>query len=178
MDDSIDIERALKELDSYLCKKEKRYSLYTCGGASLVFLGYEGRKTNDVDLINKKLDSDLIEGILHVSNKLRINEKWMNNRVAPLGDRMGKGWREKCQVIFQGKSITLFSISRQDLINSKLHASVDRRKSDFLDLVWLSPTLNEIDIAMEYTLKRDKSATYPVFVNAFVNLLKKELGYA
>ena len=47
----IDVKTAIKELDRVLASQGAEYTLYTCGGAALIFLGYEGRVTGDVDVI-------------------------------------------------------------------------------------------------------------------------------
>lgn len=172
----IDVLEAMKELDSVLHKMGSTYELFTCGGAALIYLGYETRRTGDIDIIEDELDETLKEAVAVVAKKLRIGESWLNNKVSPLGKRMGKNWKSKCTVLFKGKAILLKCISRQDLINSKLHAAVDRRK-DYNDILWLKPSLAELDLAKEYTLKQSEIETYEVWVNGFISEIKKDLGY-
>jgi len=72
------------------------------------------------------------------------------------------------------------SISRQDLISSKLHAAVDRQAQDMDDLIFLKPDLEEIEIAAKYALKQGLAQgieTYEVFLDHYVKALKKDLGY-
>lgn len=172
----INVEKAMKELDEVLERRGLRYTLYTCGGAALIYLGYQGRRTGDVDIIDKVLDPELQEAADIVAKRMRINHEWLNNRVAPLGDRLGKGWKKKCQTIFQGRAVTLKCISRQDLINSKLHAAVDRKAKDYSDLIWLSPTAKEIELARQYAIRQGTTETYHFFVDAYVQELKVDLG--
>jgi len=174
--DDIDVKTAIKELDQVLVKQEKQYTLYTCGGAALIFLGYEGRGTGDVDVILEKFDKPLENAVKEVAQKLKIPTTWLNNQVTPLGGRLSKGWKSKCQVLFEGDGVVLKAISRQDLISSKLHAAVDRASIDFSDILWLRPTKEELAKAKEYTLKQGTVETYEVFVNHYIQELMNELG--
>lgn len=171
----INVLRAIHELDSALQPTGETYTLYICGGAALIFLGFDGRRTGDVDIIEEKIDETLLEAAVQVAEKLKISETWLNNKVSSLGQRLGKNWKTKCTTLFTGKAITLKSISRQDLINSKLHATVDRHSQDYKDLLWLRPTSKELALAREYTLKQNPAETYPVFVDAYISELKKDL---
>lgn len=174
--DDIDVKSAIRELDNFLIKSGKLYILYTCGGAALIFLGYEGRGTGDVDVILETFDNELELAVAAVAKKLKIPPTWLNNKVTPLGSRLEKGWKKKCEDLFVGKAIILKSISRQDLISSKLHATVDRASVDYSDIIWLKPTKNEIEVAREYVLNQSDLETYEVFVNSYVKELMNELG--
>ncbi len=79
---SIDVMEAINELDKILSQKKKSYTLYTCGGAALVFLGYDDRRTTDIDIIVAKMDKHLVEAAKEVADKLNINQDWLNNKVA------------------------------------------------------------------------------------------------
>lgn len=173
----IDVLAAIKELDSVLHKMDSKYVLFTCGGAALIYLGYEGRRTGDIDVIEDELDEALVEASKIVAKNLKIPQSWLNNKASPLGKRLGKNWKSKCTVLFQGNAITLKCISRQDLISSKLHAAVDRRSKDYKDIIWLKPSLAELESAKSYTLKQSKIETYEIWVNGILAEIKKDLGY-
>jgi hypothetical protein len=173
----IDVLKAIQELDVILHQMGRSYELFTCGGAALIYLGYESRRTGDIDIIEDVLDEKLKTAVAHVAIKLRISDTWLNNTVSPLGKRLGKNWKSKCTVIFKGNAITLKCISRQDLINSKLHATVDRRSKDYHDILWLKPTPTELELAKKYTLKQNETENYVIWVNGYVSELKKDLGY-
>ena len=172
----IDVKKAIAELDLILNKKGSNYTLFICGGASLIFLGYDGRRTGDVDIIEQEIDEILSDASTAVSKKLKIPTDWLNNKVTPLGDRLGKNWKSKSVELFKGHALTLMSISRQDLINSKLHAAVDRKAKDYKDLIWLKPTLKELKAAEVYALRQSKTETYGVFVSAYIQELMNDLG--
>lgn len=132
--------------------------------------------SDDIDVILEKFDKPLENAVAEVAKQLKISTTWLNNQVTPLGTRLGKGWKSKCQTLFQGGAVTLKAISRQDLISSKLHAAVDRQAVDYTDIIWLKPTKQELEIAKKYTLKQGKVETYEVFVKHYVLELMNELG--
>jgi hypothetical protein len=175
----MDISKAIQELDVLILAKGLSYVLYTCGGAQLVFLGYSTRRTEDVDLIQDEIDQDLRNASVLVAKKLNIQEDWLNNRVSTLSKRLGKGWKKKTVVLFEGKAITLMGLDRQDLISSKLHAAIDRKGEDYDDLIFLKPNAAEIENARQYVLRQKTDMeTSEVFINAWVRELKNDLGYS
>lgn len=172
----IDVQKAIQMLDSVLGSIQHKVTLYTCGGTALIYLGYDGRRTSDVDVIATSLEPEVQKAAVQVAKKLKINPDWLNTKVTPLGDRLGKGWKKKCTTLFQGDAVTLKVISRQDLINSKVHAAVDRQSADYTDVLWLKPSLKELGLAKEYTLKQNYEETYERFVNYYIQELKNDLG--
>lgn len=175
----MDISQAIKELDILIKAKGLTYVLYTCGGAQLVFLGYSTRRTEDVDLIHDQIDQPLRDASIVVAKNLGIQEDWLNNKVSSLGKRLAKGWKKKTVVLFEGEAITLMGLNRQDLISSKLHAAIDRKGEDYDDLLFLKPSVDEIELAREYVLKQKSDLeTSEVFINAWIRELKNDLGYS
>ncbi len=108
---------------------------------------------------------------------LLVKPIWLNNKVSTLSQRLGKGWKKKTVILFEGKAITLMGLNRQDLISSKLHAAIDRKGEDYEDLLFLKPNIAEIEIARKYVLKQKSDVeTYEIFINAWVKELKNDLG--
>lgn len=173
----MNINKAIKELDAALARKDLEYTLYICGGAQLVFLGYANRRTEDVDLIHEKIDQNLKIAAKQVAKKLNLENNWLNNKVFPLGKRLGRGWKSKTILLYQGDALTLMGLDRQNLINAKLHAAIDRKGEDYEDLLFLKPTLSEIKIAEKYVLKQNQEIeTAMVFIKAWTQELKNDLG--
>ena len=172
----MDAIKAIRELDKILGKKGLSYVLYTCGGAQLIFLGHSTRRTEDVDLIIKELDGELKLAALQVAQKLDLEKSWLNNQVFDLGKRLGRGWKKKAVLLYQGKAISLMGLDRQSLINAKLHAAIDRRGEDYADLMFLKPDLVEIRLAEAYVLKQKLDLEIAeVFVRAWVRELIDDL---
>ncbi len=173
----MEIQKAIEALNSELKKIDCKFTLYICGGAALKFLGIITRDTVDIDVIEKGLDPVLIKAKDAVAKRLHISEQWLNNKVGGLISRLSSDWMETSTKIFNGSNLVIFALSRQNLINSKLHAAVDRHAEDYDDLISLAPSINEIEVAQIYTLKQSgKIETYEVFVKALVKTLKEELG--
>jgi hypothetical protein len=175
----IDVLRAIKALDEELRARGENFTLYTCGGAALIFLGYTGRKTEDIDLIHSDLDPALEEAAVKVAKKLGYEKTWLNNDVHDLGRRLGRGWKKTCTALYEGEGVTLMSISRRDLIHSKFHATVNRKGADIGDLLFLKPNLQELEGARDYAMEQgeaDGVETYEVWVRFWFDDIKKELG--
>lgn len=174
----MDIRKTMTELNKELVRRKKTFTLYICGGAALRLLGISTRDTIGIDVIEEKLDPELIEAKNAVAKKLRISEEWLNNKVSPIAKRLPKGWRKDCTEAFSAGNLVVYAISRQDFINSKLHESVDRQAEDYDDLLRLAPTVSEIKLARKYVLReKGKIETYGVFVEAVIKRLKKDLGH-
>jgi hypothetical protein len=91
---------------------------------------------------------------------------------------LGRGWKRKTVLLFQGNAIILMGLNRQDLINAKLHAAIDRKGEDYEDLLFLKPTLPEIKLAEKYVLKQNKNMeTASVFIKAWIKELKNDLNH-
>ncbi|HLE01566.1 MAG TPA: DUF6036 family nucleotidyltransferase [Bdellovibrionota bacterium] len=174
----VDIPKALSLLDQELAKKKVQAELTICGGAALILMGVVSRGTSDVDVVAKKIPDAVLAAAKVVAKKLKCREDWLNNRVNPIIERLPVNWEDHLVTLFTGKAVTVKSISRQDLICAKLHAAVDRKGLDFSDVIDLKPTAAEIEVARQYCLKQAQTETYEVWVNGYVNLLKKDLGVA
>ena len=173
----VNVNKVIKELDKNLAQKDLNYTLYICGGAQLIFLGYTNRRTEDVDLIHDKIDKNLKLAAKQVAKKLDLEENWLNNKVSSLGTRLGRGWKRKTVLLFNGEALTLMGLDRQHLISTKLHAAVDRKGEDYQDLLFLKPTKSEINIAEKYVLKQNQNMeSAAVFIKAWVKELKNDLG--
>lgn len=172
----VDIPKALSLLDQELAKMNLKAELTICGGAALIMMGVVSRETVDVDVIADQIPDAVLTAAKLVAKKLKCREDWLNNRVSPLIQRLPVDWERHLITLFTGRAVTVRSISRQDLINGKLHAAIDRKASDYSDLIELKPTVAEIEIARRYCLWQAKSDTYEVWVNGYVDLLKKDLG--
>lgn len=151
-----DIELIFKELDNELMKIEKSYNLYVCGGAAMQLLGYENRQTQDVDVLSTAIDEDLFRASKNVSKKYNLSEYWLNNRVSELIRKLPDNWVENSVIAYSGKYLSVYVISRQDLINSKLLAAINRLSNDEADLIFLRPNEEELQIAKSFCIKNNK----------------------
>ncbi|MBI3535221.1 MAG: hypothetical protein HY072_07025 [Deltaproteobacteria bacterium] len=179
----IQVKKAIQELDRALLQEQCSIEIYICGGAALTLLGISTRETGDVDMVAKVVEPALYQASKQVSKKLDYPDGWLNNKVNPIIEQLPANWQKTATKVFEGKSLTVYSLSRQNLINLKLHACVELRAFDYLDLLALAPKLAELKKARRYCLKQKKidsskgesKDSYKIWVNGFINLLKKEL---
>ena len=70
----MDIEQALKALNTELSKADRRFELYACGGAALRLMGIISRDTSDIDVIAEELDPALVAAKDRVARKHALKQ--------------------------------------------------------------------------------------------------------
>lgn len=154
---NINIKQCLEVLSDILQSRKLFFTIYICGGAEIVLLGNNLRRTGDIDAISPEIDRELLKCALLTQKKLKLSDFWINNQVAPLSKRLPKGWKSKSIILYKSENLAVKGISREDLIATKLAALVNRQNSrDEDDLKWLNPTKTEKKYALEY-LKRTQT---------------------
>lgn len=165
---ALNIKNALGLLSGELEKVDYRVTLYICGGAEIILMGYEDRSTLDVDAIRENFEEPLASCIERVSKTLGT-KFWLNNQVAPLAKKFGKGWKKTTVELFKESHLTVRGISRQDFISTKLSALVNRNSSrDEVDLIWLKPTKKELVTARLFVIKNNTDPIAEVVVDSFI----------
>jgi hypothetical protein len=172
----MNINESLLLLNSYLNKKNERRSFIICGGASLLLQGIISRTTRDVDIVSPPIDKILEEAAISVANDLGLDPHWLNCGPETIAKDLATGWDKRLIEVFIASNLTVFSISRSDLIFSKFWALCDRQK-DKEDLLLINPTPEELDIAVKLTITKDANPDWPEWVLRQSILLKKELGH-
>ena len=160
-------------LDEELAKKGITRDIIICGGAALVSLGYTNRATADVDSITF-LDNDFKKIADTLSEELKLKNGWLNSAVRSLGEDLPVGWETRAELIFSGKVLTVKSLSRLDLIFSKLYAAVDR-SDDISDLIEMKITEEEINNTKKLVLEKDASEIWPELVEQCIAELRRRL---
>lgn len=148
--ESIDVKRALTELNKELKADGVSDEIYTLGGAALYLLGYEDRATIDVDDLRPVMKGDIFDCAKRVAKTLGIDEFWLNTGAAPLVKNFEKDWKKKCKLVFSDSNLKVYAVDRQTLINTKLAAACNRSESDTEDLKWLRPNVSEMQNAKKY----------------------------
>ena len=158
----IDINLALSELNNELKIAGVSDTIYTLGGAALYLLGYDERATVDVDDLRAVMAGDIFECAKRVATKIGIDEFWLNTGPAPLVKNFKRNWKSKCQLVFKGTNLMVYSVDRQTLIDTKLAAACNRSESDIEDLKWLKPNKKEMQAAKKYVQKYADNVPEPV----------------
>jgi len=143
---SIQINAVLKRLDEVLLDLGvEPVDLRVCGGGALLVLGIVSRQTRDLDVVTPKLTEELIIGSRKVAIEFSLSPDWLNNGPENLIIDLNLGWEERCQLVYSGEVLRVFSLGREDLIASKLYAYCDREESDLDDLLKIKPTIEELN---------------------------------
>ncbi len=169
----------LKKFDEYLSQRKVNFEAIVIGGAALNIMGVIARDTVDVDCLDPKLTQEVLTYAAEFRKafpELRLTEKWINNGPESLIRDLPSGWRKGLVTIFQGKATHFQTLSRLDLLRTKLFAFCDRDQ-DLQDCLALRPTLNELSACLEWVTERDGNPDWPENVQKHFALLKKRLGY-
>ncbi len=172
----MNIQDSLILLNIYLAKKGVKRSFIICGGASLVLQGIISRTTKDIDIIAPPIDDVLKASAVSVSQDLGLDDHWLNCGPESISKDLAEGWESRVFEVFNASNLTVFSISRNDLIFTKFWALCDRQK-DKQDLIQLKPSLIELKDAIKQTLTKDQNPHWAEWVNKQGDILRKELGY-
>lgn len=170
------LKKALNSLNKELSKKGQERSYVICGGASLLLQDLSNRPTRDVDVIEPSVDEVLSECAESVANKLGLDNHWFNSSPGSLVGYLSEDWKDNTVLVYTSSNLQIFSISRIDLLFSKLWAMCDRDK-DIDDLLTLQPSLHEIKICRDRVVVCDANPNWTEWVDENVNTLKKKLGY-
>ncbi len=171
----------IPRFDAFLVGQGLALEAIATGGAALALLGIIGRETRDCDLIEPELSSMLREASRAFAAEVReqggiLRDDWLNNGPASLGPLLPEGWRNRLQVIYQGKAVRLWSLGRSELLLAKLWALCDRGL-DLGDCLALAPSLEELRQAEAWIAAQDLNPDWPAHVEATFKDLARRLGH-
>lgn len=171
----MDIHQVLSELSTELEQQAGSWKLYICGGAALNLLGISSRQTADIDVLSPVLSEDLKSAANRVSEKLGLQADWLNNGAVDLLNYFDSKWQDRSTLVFSTSNLSVYSLSRIDLLNSKVWAACDRMQ-DIPDVVAMKPTEEELSEAKEWVLKCDAAEIWPAIVEQCISEINKRLG--
>jgi hypothetical protein len=175
----MNVQAVLIQFDHYLSQKRANFEAVVIGGAALSIMGVITRDTADVDCLDPKIPDEILRHAAEFSKRfpaLRLTEQWINNGPDTLARDLPLGWRDDLVPIFSGSALRLLTLSRLNLLRTKLFALCDRDQ-DLQDCISLRPTAEEIDLCLGWVLDRDANSEWPENVHRHFILLKKRLGY-
>lgn len=168
--------------DKHLSQNNLQFTAIVVGGCALALMNCITRETQDVDVLEPKIPQEILNSAHDFANQwnqvnrdvLKIN--WLNNGPASLQRDLPIGWDKRVEIIFQGKSLTLYTLCRSDLLISKLFAYCDR-VIDKNDCIKLNPTREELLTTFEWVKELDGNPMWPTHVRSMFEDLAKELGH-
>ena len=86
------------------------------------------------------------------------------------------GWDQNLQELYIGRSLILFTLSRLNLLRTKLYALADRG-IDLEDCIAMAPIKEELDVCKEWVLLGDANPMWPKHIDDVFKDLSKRLGY-
>jgi hypothetical protein len=167
--------------DSFLAERDLSFEAVVIGGAALGLLGVISRQTRDCDILCPKLPR-AIQDTAKEFAQLRsrggdlLGDDWLNNGPASLTDVLPPGWKDRLQVAYKGKAITLHCLGRLDLLRSKLFALCDRG-TDIQDCIALAPTSAELEEIKPWLEEQDTNPDWPAHARATLDDLERRLGH-
>lgn len=117
----------------------------TVGGGAALILAHGGkRQTGDIDalLAAPPVDASLRQAISAVAEEEELPVGWLNDAAKGFLDVLGEGFLERRLLLGRFGLLSVFCLSRQDLILTKLFAM---RAPDIEDLRFLAPTREEME---------------------------------
>jgi len=160
-------EEILDGFDKFLVKKNLTFSGVVIGGGALLLLKVVSRATQDLDVLDPDINPNIKKASEDFAAEFNKNNSekillidWLNNGPVSLKRELPEGWRESLDLIYRGDAIKLFTLSRDNLLKSKLFAYVDR-DVDLRDLIKMSPNKDEVENSYEWVSQRDGHPGWP-----------------
>lgn len=171
----------IENFDKYLYQKKLNFQAVVIGGAALSILGVIKRETQDVDVLDPEIPTEILEASKHFARQFKIpdtslKENWLNSGPESLRRYLRVNWRTRLQPLYKGKAIIFQTLGRMDLIGTKILAYCDRGL-DLNDCLDLKPTILELNELLPWVQGYDGNPNWPAYVEDQVNELKRRLGY-
>lgn len=177
--------KSLKILDESLERLSpgKRWHLICCGGAAMLSLGVQGRRTNDIDLLQPHISEELKAAAEEVHQRLGLSKDWLNDGPKDLVSVLPADWLLFIEQIYpvvptQSGVLSVSRLGRRDLILTKFLAHVDRGSekgsADLADLLALDPKRKEIEWSALQIKDYDANPGWNSYVeNVLVSVLRR-----
>jgi hypothetical protein len=172
----MNILQAIQALDEALTRENQTQQLIICGGAALHLQGLSSRATKDVDVLSPEITPELFVLTQEIAEQQNLSPDWLNNGPQSLIHDLEEEWEQRISIVYQGSSLTIHSLGRNDLIFSKFYAMCDRRQ-DIHDLLSMKVTTEEIHTAATMIKPLDGNPNWPNWIDICVAELLKELPH-
>ena len=149
----------LQEILSKLNSLEKKnlnreFTIFDSAALMIQELASADRATQDIDMVDPEIDTDLQLISMDISKDLGLEISWLNSAGYIFSKNFPQGWKERAILKYSGSNLKVYTLSRKDLIASKVLAYCQRlANTDLIDLKSLAPKQNEI-IFIENWLKK------------------------
>ncbi len=177
--DQTNVKKIFEQLDKAMSAKGRKEELVIFGSAALMSQNIRlgPRATHDVDVVKPTFDNEMWLISAEAGEKFGLPMGWLNTAGNIFSRNFPEGWEGRTLEVFKGKSLTVKSLGRIDLICTKFNAYCDRaRDTDEQDMLGLSPTKEEMEKAKNWVIGQNKSSKELVeeSANEILNLLEKK----
>ncbi|MEI8346998.1 MAG: DUF6036 family nucleotidyltransferase [Pseudomonadota bacterium] len=166
----------IKEFDKFLNKRGLTFSAIVVGGSALALLGIISRETQDCDILDPDIPDEIQNAAKEFAKQESLKDHWLNNGPSTLKRDLPSGWMLRLTKIFSGEAMTLYTLSRMDLLRSKLFAYCDRG-FDLQDCLALKPTPEELQEILPWLQERDGNPDWSEHVAKIISDLAQRLGH-
>jgi hypothetical protein len=175
----VDARKTIPVFDAYLAQRGLTLRATVVGDAALQLLGVIARPTKDCDVLDPELPAAIRQAAddfaaLHADED--VERGWLNNGPASLVPSLPPTWSTRLHPLYSGAALELLTLSREDLLWSKLFALVDRN-IDLPDCIALNPTRSELHELLPWLDQQDSNEEWPRYVRVVLGQLAAELGY-
>ena len=133
-------------------------------------MGKVSRNTRDIDVVDPPLDEELILAATKTAKEFQLQSDWINNQASDMTSDLPEGWRQRTQVVFTGRNITVHVLGRADLLISKIYAYCDRETD--LDDILAKPSREELQVAKDWVATLDANPLWAAHVNTAISIIQ------
>jgi hypothetical protein len=178
----MDPRHTLEGFDVFLERRGLQFDGIVVGGAALNLMGVISRATKDCDVLDPDIPPEIGAAARAFAEDRRragdvLQDNWFNNGPRSLTRNLPPEWREHVQPLFEGKSLRLRTLGREDTLRAKLFALCDRGL-DLGDCIALAPTSAELLLIRPWLEQQDGNPQWPAHVVATLADLATRLGHA
>lgn len=171
----------VQQFDTFLLERRETFSAVVIGGAALAILGVVSRETRDCDILDPEIPKAILDASIVFAEQMTkqgyiLRVDWLNNGPASLKRSLPPGWQNRLVPLFQGKTLSLQTLGRADLLKTKLFAFCDRG-FDKQDCLALKPSSDELAECLPWVQQQDANPDWPKHVVKTLTALAKELGH-
>lgn len=167
--------KTIQQFDSYLGERSLKFQGTIIGGAAINLLEISDRVTMDVDMLSPKIPEDIKQISQEFALKHDLDKDWFNNGPDSLLNLLPSGWKAKTRVVYNGENLVLTTLSRADLLKTKLFSYCDRINPDMADLVAMKPTLDEFSDSISWVKAMDANPDWPDHVEKMFSALRETI---
>lgn len=171
----------LERFDAYLGGRGLAFEAVIVGGAALGLLGVTLRQTRDCEVLAPApLPEEIVAAAEDFARERRsvgddLQTDWLNAGPWRLAEVLPSGWRDRIQLVFTGRALTLSTLGRVDLLRSKLFALCDRG-TDLPDCIALAPSADELAEIEPWLSEQDANPGWSSHVRATLEDLQRRPG--